>query len=205
MLVPLEIIIKIIYRMTALHHWLEGSTYIRYRLLGFLYKKNAFWKREIFKILKNLNLHLFFLCLGCLLSDLQFCDFSKNKSCKTYGGPMLPCGGRNWQLIDPNHRRAKVFMMTNTRAYCSELLIIFIIIILLLLFGQSSFLTMIRPGNTHWRERANTVDLLIKVACFCKKVMFTMPKAADLNEQVQGGQLYWAFHFSKGSLVRPIK
>ncbi len=84
-------------------------------------QKSIFWKREIFKILKNLNLCLFFLCLGCLLSDLQFCDFSKNKSCKTYWGPMLPCGGRNWQLLYHNHRRAKVFMMTNTLTYCSEL------------------------------------------------------------------------------------
>ncbi len=31
--------------------------------------------------------------------------------------------------------------------------------------------------------------------------MFAMPKAAGLNELVQGGQLYWAFPFSKGSLV----
>jgi len=26
---------------------------------------------------------------------------------------------------------------------------------------------------------------------------------ADLNKLVQGGQLYWAFPFSKGSLVQP--
>ncbi len=29
----------------------------------------------------------------------QFCDFSLNKSCKTYLGTMLPPGGRNWKLI----------------------------------------------------------------------------------------------------------
>ncbi len=31
--------------------------------------------------------------------------------------------------------------------------------------------------------------------------MFAMPKAADLNELVEVGQLYWAFPFSKVSLV----
>jgi hypothetical protein len=31
--------------------------------------------------------------------------------------------------------------------------------------------------------------------------MFAISKAADLNQLVQGGQLYWAFPFSKGSLV----
>jgi hypothetical protein len=30
--------------------------------------------------------------------------------------------------------------------------------------------------------------------------MFELSKAADLNLLVQGGHLYWAFHFSKGSL-----
>ncbi len=30
--------------------------------------------------------------------------------------------------------------------------------------------------------------------------MFVISKAADLNNLVQGGQLYWAFRFSKGSL-----
>ncbi len=32
--------------------------------------------------------------------------------------------------------------------------------------------------------------------------MFTTSKAANLNYLVQGGQLYWAFQFSKGSQVR---
>ncbi len=37
-------------------------------------------------------------CLKCVL----FCDFSLNKSCETSLGPMLPPGGRTWQLIYPN-------------------------------------------------------------------------------------------------------
>jgi hypothetical protein len=28
---------------------------------------------------------------------LAICDFSQNKSCKTYLGPMLPPGSRNWR------------------------------------------------------------------------------------------------------------
>jgi hypothetical protein len=35
-----------------------------------------------------------------LLAILWF--FSQNKSCKPYFGPMLPPGGRNWQLISPH-------------------------------------------------------------------------------------------------------
>ncbi len=31
--------------------------------------------------------------------------------------------------------------------------------------------------------------------------MFPISKEVDLNKLVQGGQLYWAFPFSKGSLV----
>jgi hypothetical protein len=29
----------------------------------------------------------------------HWCDVSLNKSCKTYLGPMMPHGGRNWRLI----------------------------------------------------------------------------------------------------------
>ncbi len=32
--------------------------------------------------------------------------------------------------------------------------------------------------------------------------MFAMPKTADLNFLVQGGQLYWAILFSNGSLPK---
>ncbi len=42
---------------------------------------------------------LCFLQLQWLLNYYQCCDFSQNKSCKTYLGPMLPPGSRNWQLI----------------------------------------------------------------------------------------------------------
>ena len=27
---------------------------------------------------------------------VELCEFSQNKSCKTYLAPMLPSGGRNW-------------------------------------------------------------------------------------------------------------
>jgi hypothetical protein len=43
-------------------------------------------------------------------------------------------------------------------------------------------------GNTNWRERLSTVDLLIKGAGFAKKlIIFAISKAADLNLLVQGG------------------
>jgi len=49
-----------------------------------------------------------------------------------------------------------------------------------------------------------TVDLLIKVVCFIKEVnKFFSIKGADLNWLVVGGKLYWAFPFSKTSLVGP--
>ncbi len=37
------------------------------------------------------------------------------------------------------------------------------------------------PGNTNRRGRVGTVDLLIKVACFVKKIMLAVSKATDLN------------------------
>ncbi len=54
------------------------------------------------KILRIPNLCLFFLQLQWLLSFQQFCDFSINKSCKTYLRTMLPPGGRFCQVIPPH-------------------------------------------------------------------------------------------------------
>ncbi len=45
---------------------------------------------------------LFFHFLKNLASLCQFCDFSLNKSNKTYLGLMLPPVTRNWQLISPH-------------------------------------------------------------------------------------------------------
>jgi hypothetical protein len=59
----------------------------------------------------------------------------------------------------------------------------------------------INPGNTEWKGRFSTVDLLIKAASFIKsKYCLHLSKAADVNYSVPGGQLYWAFPFIKGSL-----
>ncbi len=58
------------------------------------------------------------------------------------------------------------------------------------LFTQS-FRVSHGPGNTNWRGRHSTIDLPIEVACFVTKV------------KEQGGQLYWAFPFSKASLNEP--
>jgi hypothetical protein len=59
------------------------------------------------------------------------------------------------------------------------------------------------PGNSYWRERLSTVDLLIKIGCFVKKKkIVSVRKAADLKYLVQGGQPY--FPFSKASLVMPF-
>jgi len=52
-------------------------------------------------------------------------------------------------------------------------------------------------GNTNWRGRLSMIDLLIKVACFVKKlIMFNIN--SNWCKLVQGGQLYWAFPFSSG-------
>jgi len=62
----------------------------------------------------------------------------------------------------------------------------------------------VSPGNPYWRRRLSTVDLLIKLACCVKKeIMHPISKADDLNLLVQGVQLYWAFPFSKCSMVCP--
>ncbi len=58
--------------------------------------------------------------------------------------------------------------------------------------------TQIEEGKyTNWRESLSTVDLLVKATCFVKK---RKPNAANLNWLVQGGQWYYAFPLSKGSL-----
>jgi len=51
-------------------------------------------------------------------------------------------------------------------------------------------------------EGSGTVDLLIRVARFVRKLMFSISKAADPNLLVQGGQLYRAFPFSWCSLIQ---
>ncbi len=57
------------------------------------------------------------------------------------------------------------------------------------------------PRNPNWRGRHSTVDLLNEVVCFVKDVkMSKFSKATYLNWLVLGGQSYWSFPFSKGSL-----
>ncbi len=52
-------------------------------------------------------------------------------------------------------------------------------------------ISMVRPGNTNWSGRLTTVDLLIEVACLCKKsINVCKSKEAELNKFVEGGQLY---------------
>jgi hypothetical protein len=56
------------------------------------------------------------------------------------------------------------------------------------------YVLYLTAGNTYWKERLSTVDLLINIGCFIKKrSMFKVWKATHLNELVQGGQLYWSF------------
>jgi hypothetical protein len=48
--------------------------------------------------------------------------------------------------------------------------------------AKSNTKGMPSPGNTYWRGRLSTVDLLIKVACFVKKINnVNKSKAADQN------------------------
>ena len=51
--------------------------------------------------------------------------------------------------------------------------------------------------------RLSTVDLLIKVDCFIKKV-YNSFNITNLNRLLLGGQLYWAFPLSKTSLGLPV-
>jgi hypothetical protein len=57
----------------------------------------------------------------------------------------------------------------------------------------------VKPGNSHWRGKLSTVDLLSKVACFGKKkIMNEELKSFDMSLLVQGSQLpYWSFPFCK--------
>jgi hypothetical protein len=62
----------------------------------------------------------------------------------------------------------------------------------------------ILAGNTNWGGRLSTVDQLIKVACFVKKVNNIFNIKRNWSKLVQGGQLYWAFPFSNASLILVI-
>ncbi len=44
-----------------------------------------------------------------LLSFLQFSNFSLNKSFETYLEPVLPPGGKSWQLISPHYNGTACF------------------------------------------------------------------------------------------------
>ncbi len=56
-----------------------------------------------------------------------------------------------------------------------------------------------KAGKTNWRENLSTIDLLFKVARLVKsKQCFQYQKQLI----VQGGQSYWTFPFSKGSLQK---
>ncbi len=56
-------------------------------------------------------------------------------------------------------------------------------------------------GNANWGGRLSTADLLIKVDCFIKKIHNLFNIERNWSKLViQGGQLYWAFPFSKTSL-----
>ncbi len=59
---------------------------------------------------------------------------------------------------------------------------------------------MFITGNNNKVERLSTVSLYIGVACFVKKIMLSISKAADLNLFVKVGLWYRAFPSSKGSL-----
>ncbi len=73
--------------------------------------------------------------------------------------------------------------------------VIHIILLLQATIPQKAFISY--PGNTNWEERLSTIDLLIKVA-LVKNVNNIFRLWSKLV--VQGGQLYWAFPFSKTSL-----
>ncbi len=73
-------------------------------------------------------------------------------------------------------------------------------------YPQDNWMTDTKTGNPYWKGRLNTINLLIKMACFVKKEKYiSVLKAAELNQlNVQGGHPYWSFRFSKDSLVDHI-
>jgi hypothetical protein len=60
-------------------------------------------------------------------------------------------------------------------------------------------------GITYWRERLSTDDLLITVFYFVAIINYICDTKMCRRKIVQGGQPYWAFSFSKGSLMGPSK
>jgi hypothetical protein len=52
---------------------------------------------------KDFNSALIFSIASAVVELLAILLFFTYKSCETYPGPMLPPGGRKWQLIFPNN------------------------------------------------------------------------------------------------------
>jgi hypothetical protein len=70
-------------------------------------------------------------------------------------------------------------------------------------FIQQSLQTIDIAWNTNWREKLSSADQLIKVTCFVKRwLIFLILKAVNLNQVVQGGQVYVAFFLIKASLTK---
>ncbi len=58
----------------------------------------------------------------------------------------------------------------------------------------------LKPGNPNWRERINTIDLLVYISCF-SYWNYIFPFLQNKLSS-WGGQLYWAFPFGKTFMLK---
>ncbi len=76
-----------------------------------------------------------------------------------------------------------------------------------ILTEQVGFLRYVTPGNTNWGGRLNTIDPLIKVSCFVKKVndIFNIKSSWCKLVSTRRSTVLSLLPFSKTSLVTLLK
>jgi len=66
---------------------------------------------------------------------------------------------------------------------------------------------ILRSGNTHWRGRNSTIDLLVLTSSdeifFCTVILYIFSFLSNMLSK-QGAEAYWAFPFSKSSLPSDV-
>ncbi len=96
--------LNVIKSLVVTRNWLSN---FKVKLDSFLMSSNI--HQSMSKIPRIIILCLIFSLASVVVELLNFCDFPRNKSCKTYHGSMLPPGCRNWQLIFPIRTFCRVF------------------------------------------------------------------------------------------------
>ncbi len=62
-----------------------------------------------------------------------------------------------------------------------------------------------KSGSPYWRRRLSTVDLLVKIGCFCKQEKYSWSMKSTLSEflvSTRRSTVHWSFPFNRDSLFK---